>query len=201
MKTKQKKMIYILAAVLLAAVIVSAGLSGRVYYLESRLHPVTMPFSEMEKIQICIDRIFPLSDTEKCIGFSDNVFIGTVEEILGTEYEDVSMHSFRLYPELTKTHFRVKALKNIKGELSGELILKTSGGQLPDGRLEEMHPMAENKNTYLFMCIRNEDGLYYFNCIYIGDYDWFSTSENVDKVIEKYEEVYRNEDSSVKKYR
>ncbi len=201
MKPRIRKLLYAFAAILLVAVIAAGGFFARIYYLESRLHPVTMPFSEMVKIPMCIDRIFQLSETEKCFGFSDYVFIGTVEEILGTEYEDISLHRFKLYPYLTTTHFKVKNLKNIKGYLPEELTLRTYGGQQPDGTLEEMHPMSEDKCTYLFMCIENEGEIYYFNCIYIGDYDWYSKSENVDAVIEKYEKVYENEDLSVRKYR
>ena len=201
MKPWIKKSLYALSAILLVVVIAAGSLFARIYYLESRLHPVTMPFSEMVKIPMCIDRIFPLSDTEKCFGFSDYVFIGTVEEILGTEYDDISMHYFKLYPYLTTTHFRVKCLKNIKGTVPEEFTLKTSGGQQPDGTLEEMHPMPENKSTCLFMCMENKGEVSFFNCIYIGDYDWFTTSENVDAVIGEYEEAYKNEDLSVRKYR
>ena len=201
MKSIIKKLLYAFTAILLIGIVASAGLFARIHYLESRLHPVTMPFSEMIKIPMCIDRVFPLSDTEKCFGFSDYVFIGTVEEILGTEYDDVIMHSFTLYEEMPETHFSIKCLKNIKGNVPEEFTLKTYGGQQPNGTLEEYHPMPENKSTYLFMCTENDGEVYYFNCIYIGAYDWYSTSKNVDKVIDNYEEVYKNEDLSVRKYR
>ena len=201
MKPWIKKSLYALAAVSLVAITVTAGLFTRILYLESKLHPVTMPFSEMHKIPMCIDRVFPLSDTEKCFGFADYVFIGTVEEILGTEYDDIRMHGFMLYEELPETHFRVKCLKNIKGTVPEEFTLKTYGGQQPNGFLEEMHPMPENKSTCLFMCTENQGKVHFFNCIFIGDYDWYATSDNVDAVIAEYEEVYKNQDLNVRKYR
>ena len=39
----------------------------------------------MDVVPMCVDYIFPLNDTEKSIGWADYTFIGTVEEILGTE--------------------------------------------------------------------------------------------------------------------
>ncbi len=201
MKPWIKKLLYAFAAILIIAITVTAGVFTRVLYLESRLHPVTMPFSEMKKIPMCINRIFPLGDTEKCFGFADYVFIGTVEEILGTEYDEIYMHGFRLYEEIPETHFRVKCIKNIKGTVPQEFTLKTFGGQQPNGSLKEMHPMSEDKRTYLFMCTENQGEVHYFNCVYIGGYDWYTNSENVDEIIERYEEVYKNQDLSVRKYR
>ncbi len=201
MKLWIKKLLYTFSAILFVAVIAAVALFARIHYLESRLHPVTMPFSEMVKIPMCIDRISPLNDTEKCFGFADYVFIGTVEEIIGTEYDDISIHSFKLYPELTQTHFRVKCLKNIKGTVPEEFTLKTYGGQQPNECLEEMHPMPENKSTCLFMCTENQGEVHFFNCIFIGDYEWYAMSDNVEAIIERYEEVYKNEDLSVRKYR
>ena len=201
MKIWIKKSLFSLAALLLVAVTAAVGLFARVHYLESRLHPVTMPFSEMVKMPMCIDRVFSLDDTEKCFGFADYVFIGTVEEILGTEYDDISMHSFVLYEEMPETHFSVKCLKNIKGTAPEEFTLKTCGGQQPNGTLEEFHPMPENKSTCLFMCTENDGKIYYFNCICLGGYDWYSAGENVDEIIEKYEQAYKNEDLSVRRFR
>lgn len=201
MKPWIKKLLCAFAVILIIAVTVTAGVFTRVLYLESRLHPVTMPFSEMKKIPMCIDRIFPLSDTEKCFGFADYVFIGTVEEILGTEYDEIYMLGFRLYEVNPETHLRVKCIKNIKGTVPEEFTLKTFGGQQPNGTLEETHPMSENKSTYLFMCTENMGEVYYFNCIYIGGYDWYTSSDNVDETLEQYEEVYKNQDLSVRKYR
>lgn len=49
MKPWIKKLLCTLTALLLIAVTATAGLFARVYYLESRLHPVKIPFSQMEK--------------------------------------------------------------------------------------------------------------------------------------------------------
>ena len=201
MKTVVKKSICVLAAILLIGLTAAAGLFARVHYLESRLHPVSIPFSEMKKIPMCIDRIFPLADTEKCFGFSDYVFIGTVEEILGTDYDDISMQFFKLYESIPETHFTVKKIKDIKGNVPEKFTLKTSGGQQPNGMLEEFHPMPENKSTCLFMCTETEGEIYFFNCISLDYIDWTETDGKADEVIEKYMEIYKNEDLSVRKYR
>lgn len=201
MKPFVKKSLCVLSAVLLVALIAVAGLFARIHYLESRLHGVTMPFSEMKKIPMCIDRVFPLSDLEKGFGFADYVFIGTVEEILGTEYDDISMHSFVLYEETPETHFTVKRTKNIKGNVPEKFTLRTCGGQQPNGFLEEYHPMPENKSTCLFMCTENDGEIYFFNCIYLDHINWSIMGKEAYEVIEKYEEIYKNQDLSVRKWR
>lgn len=201
MKPWIKKSLYSLAALLLVALIALIGLFARIHYLEKGLHPVTMPFNEMKKIPMCIDRVFSLTDTEKCFGFSDYVFIGTVEEILGTEYDDISMHSFVLYEETPETHFTVKRIKNIKGNVPEKFTLKTCGGQQPNGFLEEYHPMPENKSTCLFMCTENDGEIYFFNCEYLNFIDWSIMGKDAYEIIEKYEQIYKNQDLSVRKWR
>ena len=201
MKPWIKKLLCTLTALLLIAVTATAGLFVRVYYLESRLHPVKIPFSQMEKVAMCVDRIFPLSDLEKCFGFADYVFIGTVEEIMGTEYDNISMHRFKLYEESPETLFNVKTVWNIKGNVPAEFTLKTYGGQQPDGTLEETHPLPENKSTCLFMCTETEGEIYFFNCVYLNGVDWNAMGEDANEIIEEYKRVYENQDLSMRKYR
>ncbi len=201
MKPWIKKSLCTLTTVLLIAATFIAGLFIKVHSLESKLQPVTMPFSQMERIPMCINRLFPLSDLEKCFGFADYVFIGTVEEILGTEYDEISMHGFVLYAENPETHFKVKTVWNIKGNVPAEFKLKTYGGQQPNGMLEEFNPMPEDKSTCLFMCTENEGDIYFFNCVYLNGIDWNAMGKDANEVIEEYKKVYENQDLSVREYR
>lgn len=201
MKPWLKKSLYILTAILLVAATFVAGLFIKIHSLESKLQPVTMPFSEMQRIPMCINRIFPLSDLEKSFGFADYVFIGTVEEILGTEYDDIHLTSFTLYENSPETHFKVRTVWNIKGNVPKEFTLKTYGGQQPNGMLEEFNPMPEDKSTCLFMCTESEGEIYFFNCVYLNGVDWDAMGKDADKIIEKYKKVYENQDLSMQKYR
>lgn len=198
MKKGIKIAVSILSAVLILFLSVVLGGFIRIRIMESKLHPVTEPFSSMEKVPMCIDRIFPLHETEKCMGFSDYAFIGTVEEILGTEYDSLRYYRFQLTEDTPATYYKVKAHHNIKGTVPEEFTLWSAGGQQPNGMLEEYHPMPENEGTYLFMCCDFEGKISLFNCYYLGGKDWYEKAENVTEIIEKYETCYKNQDLSVR---
>ena len=199
MKKRYKIAIVTLSVIVLLCASVVLGGFIRIRVLESKLWPVTEPFSAMERVPICVDRIFPLSDVEKCIGFSDYVFIGTVEEILGTKYNELHYHDFKLRDdEGPETYYRIKSVYDIKGNVPEEFTLICYSGQNPDGTLTEIDPLAEDKTTYIFMCCERDGEYRMFNCYYLGGYDWSDTSENVDDVIARYEEAFRNQDLSVR---
>ena len=199
MKKRYKITIITISVIVLICLSVVLGGFIRIKVLESKLWPVTKPFSEMERVPICVDRIFPLSDDEKCIGFSDYVFIGTVEEILGTKYNDLHYNGFKLWDhEGPETYYRIKSRYDIKGNAPEEMTIICYSGQNPDGTLTEIDPLAEDKTTYLFMCCETDGEYRMFNCHYLGGYDWFDTSENTDDVIARFETAFRNQDLSVR---
>ncbi len=205
-----KKRIKTASAILLTAVIIAltviTGGYIKIRVMESKLHPVTEPFSSMEIVPMCVDYIFPLSDTEKSIGWSDYTFIGTVEEILGTEYTDLEYvfneNWFGLYDNDPITHYRIKVKHNIKGEAPEEFTMLCWGGQQPNGMLSDMNRgMPENGNTYVFMCTdsgENDGKIYYHNSSFLGDKNWYESSVSKDEVIQKFEEAYLNQDLSVR---
>lgn len=205
MKRKIKAVAIALAIITVLAMSVFIGGQIKIRAMESKLHPVTEPFSSMEVVPMCVNYIFPLSDTEKSIGWSDYTFIGTVEEIIGTEYTDLEYirneHWFGLYDSDPVTHYRIRVKHNIKGTAPEEFTLLCSGGQQPNGMLSDMNrAMPEKDTTYVFMCTEPEESgeIYYHYSVYLGDESWYENADNRDEVIGRYEEHYRNQDLSVR---
>ncbi len=196
--------VFISVAVLALAVITGGYI--RIKVMESKLHPVTEPFSSMEVVPMCVDYIFPLNDTEKSIGWSDYTFIGTVEEIFGTEYNDLeyvcNKNWIGLYDTDPVTHYRIKVKHNIKGTAPEEFTMLCHGGQQPNGKLSDMNRiMPEKDTTYVFMCYdsgENDGKIYYHNCHSLGNKDWYESADNVSDTIRQYEKYYKNQDLSVR---
>ncbi len=206
----KKRIRNIAIAVTVIAVLAVAVITGgyiKIRVMESKLHPVTEPFSSMEVVPMCVDYIFPLSDTEKCIGWSDYTFIGTVEEIIGTEYTDLEYiwngNWYGLYDTDPLTHYRIKVKHNIKGKAPEEFTMLCHGGQQPNGMLSDMNrTMPEKDTTYVFMCTdsrENDGNIYFHTSRYLGDKDWYESSDNRDDVIIQYEEYYKKQDLSVRR--
>ncbi len=195
----------LLTAAIIALTVITVGYI-KIRVMESKLHPVTEPFSSMEVVPMCVDYIFSLSDTEKSIGWSDYTFIGTVEEILGTEYTDLEYvfneNWFGLYDTDPITHYRIKVKHNIKGAAPEEFTMLCPGGQQPNGMLSDMNRgMPENGNTYVFMCTdsgENDGKIYYHNARHLGDKEWYESAGNVNEVIGQYEEAFEKQDLSVR---
>ncbi len=207
-ESMKKKFKAALAVIITAAVLTLSVIAGgqiKIKVTESKLHPVTEPFSSMETVPMCVDYIFPLDDIEKSIGWSDYTFIGTVEEIPGTEYTELEFiwngNWFGLYDSNPVTHYRIKVKHNIKGTAPEEFTMLCHGGQQPNGMLSDMNrAMPEKGNTYVFMCRapENEEGIYYHYSVYLGDESWYEGADNVSEVIRQYEEHYKNQDLSVR---
>lgn len=198
MKKRIRTAIIILSVILVLCLSVILGGFIRIKVMESRLHPVTQPFSEMKRVPMMVNYIFGTHETEKCIGFSDNTFIGTVEEVLGTEYDELFYHRFRLYEETPQTVYRVKVHRNIKGDLPEELTMYFYGGQQPGGLLEEYRRLPEDKTTNVFFCCEVDGKIIANSADYLGSYDWYENGANVPDMIEKYEKDFKNQDLSVR---
>ncbi|MBQ7116750.1 MAG: hypothetical protein IJN88_00915 [Clostridia bacterium] len=196
--------VFLVLAIIILTVITGGYIKIRV--MESKLHPVTEPFSSMEVVPMCVDYIFPLSDISKSIGWSDYTFIGTVEEIIGTEYSELEYiwngNWIGLYDTDPVTHYRIKVKHNIKGTAPEEFTMLCWGGQQPGGMLSDMNrTMPEKDTTYVFMCRDSGEGdgrIYYHYSIYLGDKNWYESAGNVSEVIGRYEEYYKNQDLSVR---
>ncbi len=207
MKKLIKTVFIFFLSFVLTGLAIFAGGQIKIKLMESKLHPVTKPFSSMEVVPMCVDYIFPLNDTLKSIGWSDYTFIGTVEEIIGTEYNELEYiyneNWFGLYDADPVTHYRIKVKHNIKGTAPEEFTMLCWGGQQPNGMLSDMNrTMPEKDTTYVFMCYDSgkDDGkIYYHYCHLLGDKQWNESAHNVDEVIKEYEEAYKNQDLSVRK--
>ncbi len=205
---KKRIRIFLTVIILIAASVLTVIAGGyiNIRVMESKLHPVTEPFSSMEVVPMCVDYIFPLSDTEKSIGWSDYTFIGTVEEVIGTEYTDLEYvfneNWIGLYDTDPVTHYRIKVKHNIKGEAPEEFTMLCWGGQQPNGMLSDMNRgMPEKDTTYVFMCTDSgkDDGkIYYHYSTYLGDKTWYENAEGRDELIKQYEEAFKNQDLSVR---
>lgn len=206
MKRIIKRVFLLLLILVLTGLALFSGGQIKIKLMESKLHPVTEPFSSMELVPMCVDYIFPLSDWEKSIGWSDYAFIGTVEEILGTEYTDLEYvfngNWFGLYDTDPLTHYRVRVKHNIKGEAPEEFTMLCWGGQQPNGMLSDMNRgMPEKGNTYAFTCTASDENdreLYYHYSWLLGDESWYETAEGKDEFIKSFEEAYKNQDLSVR---
>ena len=198
MKKKVKILLCIIIAVLTICLSVVLGGFIRIKVLESKLQPVTQPFSEMERVPMCVDYVFSADETEKYMGFADYAFIGTVEEILGTEYDELFYRHFVLWEEFPLTVYKIKVHRNIKGTLPDEITLYFNGGQQPNGMLEEYRPLPEDKTTRVFFCTENEGRIIGDSADYLGGYDWYTQSSGRQSVVEKYEAAFKNQDLSVR---
>lgn len=56
---------------------------------------------------------FDLSDTEQLVGWADNVFVGKIQRIVNTVNDDIS----------PVTTYEVSVVENLKGELSGTVLV------------------------------------------------------------------------------
>ncbi len=198
MKKKVKVLLCIIIVVLILCLSVVLGGLIRIKVLESKLWPVTQPFSEMERVPMCVNYIFDTSETEKCMGFADYAFFGTVEEILGTEYDELYYYKFRLVEETPCTVYKIKVHRNIKGTLPEEITIYFYGGQKPNGLLEEYRALPENKTTNVFFCRESEGKIIGHSADYLGGYDWYTQSNGRQSVVEKYEAAFKNQDLSVR---
>ncbi|MEE1322147.1 MAG: hypothetical protein UHM85_11560 [Acutalibacteraceae bacterium] len=197
MKNKVKILLCLALVLLIVSMSVVLGGFIRIKVLESRLQPVTQPFSEMERVPMCVNYIFDTSETEKCMGFADYAFFGTVEEILGTEYDELFYRRFVLWEEFPFTVYKVKVHRNIKGTLPEEITLYFNGGQQPNGLLEEYRTLPENKTTNVFFCSEVEGKLVGHSADYLGGYDWYIQGNGRHAAVEKYETAFKNQDLSV----
>jgi len=125
---------------MIASVLVSAvafgGITG--FYGMKNDHKVEVRHAHLNYID-------DFSDKRKLVGASNNVFIGKVVSQKGNKSLDGG-------PE---TQYVVKVVKNIKGNLSGEITVNQQGGYVKEGIKEVLiifndDPLLEAGEKYLF---------------------------------------------------
>ncbi|MDF2801142.1 MAG: putative rane protein [Anaerocolumna sp.] len=99
--------------------------------------------------------IIDMSKPEEVVGLATNVFIGYIEEIIDTSYDW----------SIPYTHYNVKVINNIKGELPVDSIIKINkeGGiskDLSHYILHENDSLPNVNEYYVFNVIETEDNSY-----------------------------------------
>jgi hypothetical protein len=88
-----------------------------------------------------LDLIADFEDDRQLVGAVENVFVGRVLAQLGTTILD----------EAPETQFTVEVLENVKGSLSGKVVVNQEGGQYGDVFvLMEDDALLKSGQTYLF---------------------------------------------------
>ncbi|SEN29282.1 hypothetical protein [Lihuaxuella thermophila] len=95
-----------------------------------------------EQKSVHVNLVTDLSDQRKLAGLSHHIFVGKVISQAGTK----SLGS------LPETQFKVQVLQNIKGNLSGTIVVNQQGGYAPGSQLVlvEGDPLLQPGKTYLF---------------------------------------------------
>lgn len=145
----------------------------------------------IEKIQGSM--VYDMSTQEKAIGAADNVFVGKINKIIKTTYDD---------NDIPSTIYEVEVLENIKGELPiDKSINLTQLGGL--NKNQKSYTFYENayfldlESVYLilaFVPFQNGDLVIHNEYTYIkleNEPALLSTSSN--NIINQYKEAYQNQ--------
>lgn len=174
MGKSKRKWSFIIGPVIAASL--ALGIFGPNYFLNN---PPENPIIRTMETNTVIDIYNP----REVVGFSDNVFLGKVIKQVGTK-------SLNGYPE---TQFEVEVLDNIKGELKGTIKVNQQGGY--DGEyliLMEDDKLLVEGQTYLFATryLKEEN---WYTVIPVGGDIPFKSDEEKQKIVEKYEQAYKEE--------
>lgn len=98
-----------------------------------------------------------MSDPRRLVGFSDNVFIGTVDKPVGTK----SLDGFPV------TQFKVVVNYNIKGNIDGSVIVNQQGEHKWNKiTLYEGDELLKEGKTYFFATIYNKNQVHFNTCLW-----------------------------------
>ena len=144
---------------LLTLAVVGAGFV--VYSVLAEGPPGTDGAGSGDVVNVEVNYAFEPTDERQLVGFATNVFVGRVVEKAGTEGAPLSGPGNRVMP---RTQFSVAVLKNIKGDLGGEVTVSQSGGYDRAGGHEvrvEGDPLLKPGQEYLLVTSYDrEEGWY-----------------------------------------
>ena len=112
-------------------------------------------------INLEVNYAFEPADEEQLVGFATNVFVGRVVEKVGAEGAPLSGPGDEVVP---RTQFSVAVLKDIKGDLDGEVTVSQTGGYdnvRGRGVRVEGDPMLEPGQRRLFVTSYDEQEGWY----------------------------------------
>lgn len=149
------------------------------------------------------DFAIDMNNPNEVIGFSDHYFIAQVVKEEKVEYRDpVVVETKNGTKEVSTpyTHYTIRVIKNIKGELPTEenILLIKCGGRSKDGQmiLYENDQLLIENSTYIFAACVQPDGSLLIsgpNLSEIIDESKLSSKEVKEETLGKYVEMYKQE--------
>lgn len=158
MTTKQKSIALVLSFALL--VILFTGFS------KSEANVSTKKSADLPINYLHATFSINVDDLKAVVGDADYVFVGYVDQLLGTEYKNpVTLDTENGTKTVSSpyTNYSITVLDNIKGELQKEVSnpVQKSGGLSEDGAsviLYENDSLPEANKTYIFLAYAQPDG-------------------------------------------
>ncbi|MBA4496085.1 hypothetical protein ACFO25_16495 [Paenactinomyces guangxiensis] len=150
--------------------------TGAILFLAAVSNFILFQFiKEPDQQSVHINMVTDLNDPRKLAGLAENIFVGKVISQAGT----------KSLSQLPETQFNVEVIQNIKGNLSGTVLVNQQGGYNQDQELVlvENDPLLKPGHTYLFSTryLQQED---WHTVIPIhGDVPLKSTSELQAKIL------------------
>lgn len=205
----KRKIIKSITAAFLVLVLLIGGAYGfvalRIYQIENKLYPVPENANDLPEVEMVVDYAFDISDKRKAVGFSDNVFLGFVDECRGTMYDNVFLSEKTLhFTGFPTTYYTVCSVEDIKGETAKEkLNARVSSGVSLGGKTVEKLSgnLPEKGKLYIFLCKEDKDGsLIIWQNIFLAeaaDMNNYALTEEAKMLIEEYKDAYEHQDLSV----
>jgi hypothetical protein len=142
-----------MARISLALILIGAGFAMYAILVQEP------PGSGPDVINMELDYAFEPSNERQLVGFATNDFVGRVVEKVGAEGGPLSGPGDEAVP---RTQFSVEVLKNIKGDLSGQVTVSQTGGydKAESGEVRvEGDPLLKPGQEHLFVTsyVREED--------------------------------------------
>lgn len=203
-----KKTLKILLCVLLCAVLIGAGVfvytQAKIKYYENTFFPMKEDFNQLEQIVTWYSNYaYDTDDLTQVVGVHDYVFIGKIEKVEGTRYEDAFFNDLLQFYASPVSQYKVSVVKNIKGNLRLEEIPMTKcGGLSCKGRYIEIgngDPMPLEHKYYILFANADEKGEMSIGlgniCLGENEADALN-ADNAD--VKKILDAFNNQDESVR---
>lgn len=145
--------------------------------------------------RIEVEHALEPTDTERMVGFADNVFAGQVVAQVGAEPLQASGPLTEPTSTIPQTQFAVRVLRNIKGTLSGTVIVNQQGGIAPDGSLQliEGDNLLESGRRYMLLTRRNATQGWNTIIAPVRAKIPYDTDEELERLTVTYEAAHANE--------
>ena len=135
--------------------------------------------------------IFDPADSRRLVGFGSNVFLGRVARRVST----IGMPTSNPESVIPRTQFEVQVVENIKGNLSGEVIVNQDAGNNGFGQVEisENDALLEPGQTYLFVTKYDKETGWYHIVVPGNANIRVKNDKHRAEVKEKFKKAYKEE--------